>query len=838
MPDPWEMDWGGGGPLRVTVTPRSPQSADAIASIESGGNYRTIGPQTRGGDRAFGKYQVMGANVGPWTKEILGKELSPREFLLDQSAQDAVFNAKFGAYSDKYGPEGAARAWFAGEGGMNDPNRRDILGTSVADYSKKFTAAMGSGGGQTPQKAPWEMSWQGEPSAEPQQTETPKPAPAKPDVGRMGAFMSGLKSGATFNFGDELAGLSAAAVGGAPPAQSVKGPEPEPGTMQALMGLARLGYETLSGKKGDATAAYEQAVKAEREKSATAREQYPGTATAGEITGSLMLPIGGAAAPAGWAGRALRSAGIGMASGGLAGAGEGENLADRAGKAATGAAVGTIGGAVASPVMDLAARGIGTGVREAGRYLFPSVDARSARMIDNATRSAVQRDPTAQRRLTPAEVAANPEARIVDMAGEPGRAIARWAANASPEARDILNTMIDPRFEGQGHRIVGWLNNTFNFPNATAQSEALRLEARTINQARYRPAFEQNPGPMWDEALAGLAQDPVVQSAIRRASVSTRTERTLEGYRPLNNPFTFEESSGRLTLRRDPNGNPMYPDLQFWDQVKRRLDDLNTRESSAFARALREHLDDLTTNPETGQSAYQLARQGAAHFFGAENALEAGQNFARGGVQNDQARAALRGMTESQRQLFQDGFVSQFINGLGDVSRRRDVLNRINQSDNATEALNIALGANRTRELEAFLRVENVMNSLRQQVQGNSTTARQLVELGAVGTYGGVGAYMSDPQSMLQTAIAGAFVARGRNTDQRVARRVAEMLVSRDPAILQRGLMLVARNQGIMNAIRSVDQQIGRAAGQQGTGLAPSAISRAEGPQQQDVPGP
>ncbi len=119
------------------------QYANAISNNESGGNYGELGPITRSGDRAYGKYQVMGSNIGPWTKEVLGREMTPQEFLSDRHAQEAVFNAKFGQYTQKYGPDGAARAWFAGEGGMNDPNRRDQLGTSVAAYARKFNAGLG-----------------------------------------------------------------------------------------------------------------------------------------------------------------------------------------------------------------------------------------------------------------------------------------------------------------------------------------------------------------------------------------------------------------------------------------------------------------------------------------------------------------------------------------------------------------------------------------------------------------------------------------------------------------------------------------------------------------------
>ena len=120
----------------------------AIAGIESGGGgnpYTKLGNPTASGDRAFGKYQVMGANIAPWTKEVLGRPMSSQEFLANPQAQEAVFKAKFGQLQQKYGPEGAAKAWFAGEGGMNHPDRTDVNGTSVAGYGQKFAQAGGAG---------------------------------------------------------------------------------------------------------------------------------------------------------------------------------------------------------------------------------------------------------------------------------------------------------------------------------------------------------------------------------------------------------------------------------------------------------------------------------------------------------------------------------------------------------------------------------------------------------------------------------------------------------------------------------------------------------------------
>lgn len=149
----WQSIMGGSSGSRMPSLGDLGGAANAIAGIESGGRYDALGPVTGKGDRAYGKYQVMGSNIPVWTEKYLGRRMTPEEFLASPEAQEAVFKGEFGRLAAKYGPEGAARAWFAGEGGMNDPNRRDILGTSVADYSRKFTTALGGEGGQRAQVA-------------------------------------------------------------------------------------------------------------------------------------------------------------------------------------------------------------------------------------------------------------------------------------------------------------------------------------------------------------------------------------------------------------------------------------------------------------------------------------------------------------------------------------------------------------------------------------------------------------------------------------------------------------------------------------------------------------
>ena len=119
---------------------------NAIASIESkgSGDYGAVGPTHPELGRALGKYQVMEANVAPWSKQALGKEISADEFLQNPKMQDAIFNSQFGQYVQQFGdPQKAAEAWFAGPGGVGKTDRQDSLGTSVGEYGQKFAQALG-----------------------------------------------------------------------------------------------------------------------------------------------------------------------------------------------------------------------------------------------------------------------------------------------------------------------------------------------------------------------------------------------------------------------------------------------------------------------------------------------------------------------------------------------------------------------------------------------------------------------------------------------------------------------------------------------------------------------
>lgn len=141
-----------GGAYGGTMQGGGGANGAAIAGIESAGHpnggYGAIGPVANAqGNRAYGRYQVLDSNIGPWTQEVLGKAMTPQEFLANPDAQNKVFETKFGQMVTQYGsPQAASRAWFAGPGGMNNPGAKDVNGMSVAQYQNRFSQGLGQGG--------------------------------------------------------------------------------------------------------------------------------------------------------------------------------------------------------------------------------------------------------------------------------------------------------------------------------------------------------------------------------------------------------------------------------------------------------------------------------------------------------------------------------------------------------------------------------------------------------------------------------------------------------------------------------------------------------------------
>lgn len=137
----------------VSSKQKTPDRADSvlarIASIESegSGGYAAKGPVIKNresmyyGDRAYGKYQVMGKNIPEWSKQALGRSVSVQEFLSNPSLQDAVIKDQYARAKAKgLTDEQFAAKWFSGSPNTKSLTK-DILGTTTKNYVEKFNAA-------------------------------------------------------------------------------------------------------------------------------------------------------------------------------------------------------------------------------------------------------------------------------------------------------------------------------------------------------------------------------------------------------------------------------------------------------------------------------------------------------------------------------------------------------------------------------------------------------------------------------------------------------------------------------------------------------------------------
>lgn len=783
MAMPWEMDWG------QQTSPQASPYRDAIAGIESAGSgdYGALGPVTRKGDRAYGRYQVMGANVGPWTEKYLGRRMTPQEFLADQEAQDRVFDGEFGSYVEKYGPQGASRAWFAGEGGMNKPNRRDGLGTSVAEYERKFAGnlpqqapidpsgpKLGAVGGQMP----WEMDWGVE-----NKQETPEPSMA-------------VSGGVTeIAKGDEPKQIQAGMQASVPQSDMATGVARSAGqgASFAFGDEAEAAARALAAKtQGDDRSwseIYTSELETVRGELKEFQQENPGTAVAAELGGAIApiaLTRGKAGLPSSLPKVMGRGAAEGAGIGGLYGFGSGEGFEDRANRALEGATFGSVLGA-ATPLALKGVQQVGNAVlgpayRAVRGAISPEAEA--SRRVGKAISKDVGEGLTEQQAARATQVTGQPIANI-DRGGETTRAVARSAANTSPEARAVLNKTIDDRFEGQQGRITSWLQNKTGVSgDASATRDTLLDQARKANRPAYAAAYKAGDRPLQSPELQRLMEAPEVQKAAQEA---------------------LKRGKSRAVAERMP-WNPNARNLQFWDYVKRELDSMSSvagrqgdkggsQVVGTLARDLRDELDRLV--PEFGP-----ARAGAAKAFGADNALEAGQKFIGSNVDVPAARRALSKMSSAEKSLFQEGFVSSLMDRANKSRDRADVVRQIWGNQKSRDQIAVALGPQKAKEFEAFMAIEAIMDRARGAVQGNSTTVRQLAEMGLAG--GATGVYTGDPLTGITTALAYGAGRKGlAKVDERVSKRVGEMLASDDPAQFQRALKTISKNSAMMASLRS-----------------------------------
>jgi hypothetical protein len=546
----------------------------------------------------------------------------------------------------------------------------------------------------------------------------------------------------------------------------------------------------------------------------------PGTALAGNIAGSALLLRGApnsaiASKALGMSGSLPARIGFGALSNGLISGADtavrGGDLGDVAGSTAIGAATGGalpaigagLGGAY-SAVKDKVGgivRGALNPAGEAGKRVA------SAMKID--ARNSVAGV------LAPADIAAaqrNGQPLMnADLGGEQTRALARAAANQSPEARGAMERVTSDRFADQGNRVVRMVNRlTGGKTDDLLAVAGIKDQAAAANQAAYNHAYAQPAAQdMWHQGFQQLMQAPAMQEAARDTVKRGANRAAAEGFQAVKNPFV--EVNGKMMLKVNRDGSVARPTLQFWNQVKRNLDGqvgvAQRTGDQTHAADLMALKSKLITTLDQAVPEYKAARQGAAAFFGAEDAVDAGKMFAKSSRMLPEYQRGLAVMKPAEKEAFETGFASELIDQAKTTNDRTNVITRMFKSPEARQKMSMAFGPQRAREIEAFVRVETAMDSLRGAF-GNSTTARQLIESGVIG--GGTWWYTGDfNKGIAAAALSHGARYAGKKIDGNVMTKTAEMLLSNDPQLIAKAVQGATMSPQHMAALDALTKMVG-----------------------------
>ena len=556
---------------------------------------------------------------------------------------------------------------------------------------------------------------------------------------------------------------------------------------------------------------YEEGLKAIQDRRAAINEAAPIANMAGGIVGGIGTFGAAAKAPAiadalGLTGNlAARVGKSALSGGGIAAA----DQAVRGGDVFDAAEAGIIGAGVggAIPAVGAAVRGA---VNAGGRVLGPTINA-ILRPEEEALRrsgAAYARDAGTAGWGASDEVAAR-SAQIpvlnADRGGETVRALTRSVANQSPEARQAIVGVTEDRFAGQGQRAVQVVRDIAGGAvDDIAFQQGIRRAADAANEPAYRRAFtDPNGQVLWDARFASLMEAPAIRAAVSQAETRGANRAVIEGFKPIRNPFNIG-ADGSVSLRTDAK-----PSLQFWDQVKRNLDgmideakDRTLRgDLTALKRQLVEMLDEAVPS-------YRQARAGAAEFFGAEDALEAGKKFGANMRLVPEAREAFGKFSAPAKAAFRTGYASTLIDRIMAASDRTNVINQTFKSPASRQMIELVFGPAKAKELEAYVRAETLADMLRG-AMGNSTTARQLMEMGLGG---GAGYVLSGGD--LVGAGAGALATRGaravgQRVDNRVMQMVAKLLTSDNPNAINLAVQQAMKSPAYMLAMEDLGLMLG-----------------------------
>lgn len=383
-----------------------------------------------------------------------------------------------------------------------------------------------------------------------------------------------------------------------------------------------------------------------------------------------------------------------------------------------------------------------------------------------------------------------PDAMNVDVLGERGRSLARNAANISPDAREVMEPALMGRTQGQNTRVVSDMRKIANLPDDSTKT--VDDLVKDID-AKFRPSIDR----LYGQARAAGKDMPL--------QFFDDVLGTPQGKSAYNEAVNAVRARARLAGTPNEVSN-----LAIVDEMKKIFDSRATEAFASQNRAKGSLWSDFAKNLRMRADAYMNmqddpiyaeARSVAQSMYKAQEAVKTGESLGSSHVPMNLPGQA-DALDVGQRQRLAQGYVAKKSDALLNRGPTAGALNELS-TPMGRKAADVALGPG---NMKPSLDRERTFNRTSRALTGNSTTARQLAEMGGVGvgtaataaamgydmTTGGVAGIMA---ALMRKG--GPALAKKLSTDaqRKAAPIIAEMLTSRGipagvkqpgPALLER----------------------------------------------------
>lgn len=414
-------------------------------------------------------------------------------------------------------------------------------------------------------------------------------------------------------------------------------------------------------------------------------------------------------------GNIIRGAGVGAAAGateGLVagyGAGEGEDRARSAQER------GIIGGALGG-LLGGALPAIGAGIGQAAGRLSArrvgdiaediGIEEPGLRVL--AERAGMERPSTVRPTSVPASLAET---------SRPMRQLLDVTVSSPGPGAEIASENISQQAAAAAGRVQSTLDDVLG-PATGIRSRQSQIMADTAAQrgSLYNQAYERVIDYTTDagEALRNMLRNRIPANVVRRANELMEVEGVPSQQRLLQ----VDEAGNVISSTR-------LPDVRQFDYIKRALDDQAVSDAASpnvsrayrtLSRELRETLDEAV--PE-----YRAARSAAAEAIGDREAVQTGADLFRRNFTAEDAREAVRDMTEGEllnvragvRQYIQDQIDNVLI-PLDEITPEAGVAARNQALDAIKRLVRTEASRNKLRAILGDTDAENLINRLRDQI--------------------------------------------------------------------------------------------------------------------------